>query len=287
MTATVAKVGKSNQEGAPPSPSVHESDRAAGQMRIKRCMSVPFEQQHKSIMKWKTVDESLHSIAQSEPADIGRPSNKGITFGNIGIREYGRTLGDNPSCSSGPPVSISWEYKPLREVPVETYEESRPSRRSQMEMVLPRKLRSEMLKKDWAITQRQIAEAVRRNVKIKNQRRTTVNNLGKASNVEIMMEKFSRKVKRTLLFQKSVSKQCKELEAKHNEAQRMRKQQMLEAQMADEYETVEVHSDLSNKEADAKDSVVEEKSADSKSMDTDSPMGEPEDNIIEANEADI
>ena len=142
-----------------------------------------------------------------------------------------------------------------------------------MEMVLPRKLRSEMLKKDWAITQRQIAEAVRRNVKIKNQRRTTVNNLGKASKMEQMFESFARKVKRTLLFQKSVSKQVKELEAKHNEAQRIRKQRMLNLQMADEYdtETRSARSGTSNPN-----NMVEEKTA---SID-DIPMEEPEDDPV-------
>ena len=28
-----------------------------------------------------------------------------IKFKNIEIREYARTIGDNPSCSSGPPIS--------------------------------------------------------------------------------------------------------------------------------------------------------------------------------------
>ena len=151
-----------------------------------------------------------------------------------------------------------------------------------MEMVLPRKLRSEMLKKDWAITQRQIAEAVRRNVKIKNQRRTTVNNLGKASKMEQVMESLNRKVKRTLLFQKSVSKQVKELESKHNEAQRMRKQRMLEAQMADEYAS-ETRSQQSGG-AKSKDTVVEEKTS-AVSIDSPIQMEEPDD--ISAGEEDL
>lgn len=309
MTATMANKLKSSNSNASSEKeravsNVHESDIAAGQVRMKRCMSVPYEQEFKSILKCKTVDESLHNTTRSEPADIGRPSfNRSISFGNIGIREYARTLGDNPSCSSGPPVryvlygattyvlafalpcshhqnssfttiiSIAWEYKALKEMPVEDYEENRPARRTQMEMVLPRKLRSEMLKKDWAITQRQIAEAVRRNVKIKNQRRTTVNNLGKASKMEQMFESFARKIKRTLLFQKSVSKQVKELEAKHNEAQRIRKQRMLNLQMADEYdtETRSARSGTSNPN-----NMVEEKTA---SID-DSPMEEPEDDPV-------
>jgi len=261
MTAAVSGIHKSNSSNASSlkegAPSVHESDIAAGQLRMKRCMSVPYEPEAKSILKFKTVDESVaaHST-RSEPANIGRPSfNKTIKFHNIEIREYARTLGDNPSCSSGPPVSISWDYKALKAMTIDDYEETRPARRTQMEMVLPRKLRSEMLKRDWQITQRQIAEAVRRNVKIKNQRRTTVNNLGKASKMEVVMESLNRKVKRTLMLQKSVSKQVKELEVKHNEAQRLRKQRILEVQMADEYEA-ETHSSISRE---LKDSVVDEK----------------------------
>lgn len=125
----------------------------------------------------------------------------------------------------------------MGEVSLEEYEYTRPRRRSQMEMVLPRKVRFDMLRKEWDVTQRQIAEAVRRNVKTKNQRRTTVNNLGKAPKIEQVMESLGRKVKRTLLFQKPVSRQVRNLEAKHNEALRLRKQYALELEMKDEYES--------------------------------------------------
>ena len=102
-------------------------------------------------------------------------------------------------------------------------------------MVLPRKVRQDMLKREWDITQREIAESVRTNVKIKNQRKATVNNLGKATRMEEMMESASRRFKRTLTFEKSVGRQVKELEAKWKEAERTRQQHRLEAAMAGEY----------------------------------------------------
>eukprot|EP00980_Cylindrotheca_fusiformis_P007267 scaffold1525_cov142-Cylindrotheca_fusiformis.AAC.67 len=201
--------------------------------KMRRCISVPYGMEDiKSIMKCRTLDESLHSAYGSD-----KKKGRGIKFGKIGIREYARTLGDNPSCSSGPPVSISWEYNFMGELTIQEYEDTRPNRRSQMEMVLPRKVRLDMLKKDCNVTQRQIAEAVRRNVRAKNQRRTTVNNLGKALKVEQMMESIGRKVKRTLCFKKSISLQVQELEAKHNEAARLRRQRRLELEMQDEYDT--------------------------------------------------
>jgi hypothetical protein len=61
------------------------------------------------IMKCRTLDESLHSKYGSESAPGSRNAekgtNRGIQFNKIVIREYARTIGDNPSCSSGPPVS--------------------------------------------------------------------------------------------------------------------------------------------------------------------------------------
>ena len=60
----------------------------------------------KSIMKFKTLDASLHSTyesgTQSENGSQGE-SNR-LKWDKIIIREYSRTIGDNPSCSSGPPL---------------------------------------------------------------------------------------------------------------------------------------------------------------------------------------
>ena len=74
----------------------------------RRCMSLPSYLNHKSIMKRRTLDESLHSAYGSEDGMIsGRSGSKktiSLQFDKIYIREYSRTVGDNPSCSSGPPV---------------------------------------------------------------------------------------------------------------------------------------------------------------------------------------
>lgn len=92
-----------------------------------------------------------------------------------------------------------------------------------------------MLKREWDISQKEIAEAVRRNVKVKNQRKATVNNLDKATKMEEIMESAGRKFGRMLTFKKSVSKQVKEMEKKIDETNQARQQQMLEIDMADEY----------------------------------------------------
>ena len=107
-----------------------------------------------------------------------------------------------------------------------------------MDMVLPRKVRQDMLRREWDVTQRQIADAVRRNIKTKNLRKATVNNLGKATRMEEIMESAQRKIKRAILFRKPTSAQVRDMEAKLNEVARRRAQMKLELQMAGEYNSV-------------------------------------------------
>ena len=90
------------------------------------------------------------------------------------------------------PRRISWDYAPSITLPVEDYEDNRPPRRSNIEMVLPRDLRQRTLRKEWDVTQNQIAAAVRTNIKIKNQRRTTINNLGKSTKIEEAFDRARR-----------------------------------------------------------------------------------------------
>ena len=103
---------------------------------------------------------------------------------------------------------------------MDDYERRRPERRSQEEMTLPRNLRQEILNEEWRVPQTQIVAAVRETVKVKQQRRTTVNNLDKnfACRMEVFMESASRKVKRGLLLQKSVRKQAEDLERQSRRA---------------------------------------------------------------------
>ncbi|GKY94709.1 hypothetical protein MPSEU_000436400 [Mayamaea pseudoterrestris] len=194
----------------------------------------------KGIMKYLTHDESVHSNYGSERGgDLEEPEKarievavtpidkavdrRKIQFANIQIREYNRTIGDNPSCSSGPPISISWEYDPnTKVVSVDQYEDNRPPRRRHFEMCLPRSVRQEMLRKDWDVTQTQIANAVRNNIKVKNQRRVTVSNLGKAAKFEEILERTQRSLKRGLFFQKSTTQQAEDLRRRAEDMERLR-----------------------------------------------------------------
>ena len=133
-------------------------------------------------------------------------------------------------------TSISWEYNLAGEFGLEEYENSRPPRRSHFEMVLPRKVRFDMLRKEWEVRQKDIAEAVRTNVRVKNQRKATVNNLNKAPKMEEALESLSRKLKRLATFSKPVSVQVKKLDEQMDKAMRQRSKLRLDIQMAQEYD---------------------------------------------------
>mmetsp|Transcript_25757 Transcript_25757/g.60387 ORF Transcript_25757/g.60387 Transcript_25757/m.60387 type:complete len:280 (-) Transcript_25757:271-1110(-) len=179
--------------------------------KTPRCLSLPTNL-YKSIMITKTLDDSLHRKYGSDRAVRRSKKHLSLQFDKINLREYMRTVGDNPSCSSGPPVSNSWDYIIIGDINLDEYEKMRPPRRVQNEMVLTRSAREHLLRYEWDASRKEIIEAVRQNVRVKNQRRTTVNNLGKATKFEEAMESVTRKFKRLVKGQKSVNKQVRDLE---------------------------------------------------------------------------
>jgi hypothetical protein len=143
-----------------------------------------------------------------------------VRFGNLYIREYERTLGDTP-CSGGPPISIGWKYRIFEEkaskyqgeftngdhhrnaktemiLPLENYEKLRGPRTPSRDLILSR-FALESLLIESGVSRSEMAEAVRQNIKLKNQRRQTVTNLAMAP-VEEKFEKWARSFKKLLII---------------------------------------------------------------------------------------
>lgn len=72
---------------------------------------------------------------------------------------------------------------------------------------------------EWKVSQGQIAAAIRINIKAKNQRRRTVNNLGKMTKIEEIMESAQRKMKRAVTFQRRPSSRVAEMTKQHMAAE--------------------------------------------------------------------
>jgi len=128
-----------------------------------------------------------------------------IKFGTVDVRYYERILGDNPACSSGPSLSIGWFYTTNtkhQNIPVNEYEYYRiPIRMESCQLVLPRTKRESMLQ-EMGYSRQEIAEAVRMNNKIKNQRNQTVNNLS-VSKMEEVVEKARQRMKKLICWKKT------------------------------------------------------------------------------------
>ena len=126
---------------------------------------------------------------------VNRKTSK-TSFSTIEIRFYERILGDNPSCSTGPSLSIGWNYDVdnVIRLPLDKFEYMRSDRLDGPELVISREEREEMLE-ELGYKERDIADAVRSNIRVKNQRRQTINNLS-VMPVEEIIEKASRKMKK-------------------------------------------------------------------------------------------
>lgn len=66
--------------------------------------------------------------------------SKGVFFAFVHVREHCRILGDHPSVSSGPPISLSWEIESDEMFSVDMYENVR-YRRSKHEFLVPAAIR--------------------------------------------------------------------------------------------------------------------------------------------------
>lgn len=73
------------------------------------------------------------TLTSSRPC---RQRQDSVGFSSVIIREYDQTIGDNPSVSYGPPISLDWEYTQLECVTLEHYEAHRPPRRTMRQMCM-------------------------------------------------------------------------------------------------------------------------------------------------------
>merc|ERR1712232_1324856 len=68
----------------------------------------------KSCLSVSTLEASLSSFDNVQKRK--KKMTKQVSFHNLQIREYDIVLGANPSCRSGPPVEIGWDYSEANEI---------------------------------------------------------------------------------------------------------------------------------------------------------------------------
>ena len=140
---------------------------------------------------------------EQEDGSSRRPS---VSFGSVQIRSYEQTLGDNPSVSYGPPISLDWEFEELEPLPLDAYEGTRGLRRKPRQMMLNYYNRKNLLSWRFGHTEEELKQAEAEMNKIKR-RRAITRTLLPAQLVEEALQSAARKSKRYLANRKQ-QKQC-------------------------------------------------------------------------------
>jgi hypothetical protein len=154
----------------------------------------------------RSPQNSVRTITRttSLPSDIVSLCRRSVSFDTVEVRHYEQVLDLHPSTSSGPSVGIGWNYtvdRPLKVLDVERLKDE-SGRRSVNQLVIPRHEREEILR-DCGYTIKQIAKAVRLNLKARNQRLQTFHNY----KIDQIVEKSSLQIRR--LFRPNL--QCDQL----------------------------------------------------------------------------
>lgn len=122
-----------------------------------------------------------------------------VRFDRIELREFDRTIGDNPSVSCGIPIGLDWKYKSTTSTNLDEYEESRlANRRPKQQLALAPEKRQEMLLKDWGVTFRELHQMASATDNIKKQRFESAMQTPAKARVEEVLETTKRRVSRVI-----------------------------------------------------------------------------------------
>jgi len=105
----------------------------------KSCITTPKPKPRKIMLNG---EEKKQCRTEENDSAMKRGRRKGVFFAFVQIREHHRILGDHPSVSSGPPISMSWEVESDEIFSVDMYESYRNHyRRSKHEFLVPASVR--------------------------------------------------------------------------------------------------------------------------------------------------
>lgn len=119
---------------------------------------------------------------------------RNVSFAKIHVRNYDLTVGDNPACHYGTPVSLDWQYTEHEPLELDRYEECRPTRRNARQMHLNCYQRQHIL----ALHNVPVEEmkAAKKQVKRIQRQRAVTSYFAPVMKLEDAAESAARKVKR-------------------------------------------------------------------------------------------
>jgi hypothetical protein len=124
-----------------------------------------------------------------------RQRRRAVSFNSVMIRNFDQTVGDNPSVSYGPPISLDWMYTQSKPIDLNAYEKNRGPRRNARQMMLSYYNRRNILAWRFGATEEELKEAEIQANRIKRARALT-KALVPTEKLQELVESASRKTKR-------------------------------------------------------------------------------------------
>ena len=114
------------EEFSPPTASVTVGSPSSNHACRGGCMRITTLQESLSSSRAdKNVLNTQNSMQTGTTLSSNASSSSSVHFGTVEIRQYEYCLGDNPACSSGPPITLDWKYSTVGAFPVHDYDDYR------------------------------------------------------------------------------------------------------------------------------------------------------------------
>ena len=141
-----------------------------------------------------TFDHDNCSLGTDQPLKPQRrpEMKRSVSFSSIEVRGYGIALGDNPSCSYGPAITLNWDYNEETRLSVDDYEELRMiTRRTKNEMIMPSIVREAIIMSN-GYSRSEIKGVMDETKKIKKSRCKTAFQTPRQQRTAEIIESFTR-----------------------------------------------------------------------------------------------
>jgi hypothetical protein len=150
-------------------------------------------------MELITKQQSERQHASRDDGKSQATRERKVTFDSVQVRFYSQTLGDNPSVSCGPPITLDWNYEEEPPVGIDEHQGSRGVPRGHpRRFCLNYHQRCNILTYYCGFTKAEIKRAERQVDKARSQRQIT-RFLLQAMIVEDFLGSAARKTKRVLV----------------------------------------------------------------------------------------
>jgi len=132
-----------------------------------------------------------------------RKRSKSLRFGQVHFRNFDQTLGDHPSTSYGPPISLDWNFEDGKSELLDSYEKDRhAARRPMKQLMLNYYQRKNILMWQYGYSEAELMKATKQSEKAAFQRSVTKYFLP-VSKVEEALQSAGRKAKRAVGLKKN------------------------------------------------------------------------------------